>query len=677
MVQRFRTEATAAASLQHPHIVAIHEVGLCDGQHFIAMDYVEGNSLAEIVRDGPLEARRAAEYVKTVAEAIHFAHERKILHRDLKPSNILVGTSGQPRVTDFGLARRLDAETAVTLSGDMLGSPAYMAPEQAAARRGQVDRRTDVCSLGAVLYHLITGRPPFVADSVAAVVHAVMHNDAVSPRVLVPGLPRDLETICLKCLEKEPARRYATAQELAGELARFLRHEPILARPLSRAQRVWRWAEHKPVLASLIVLVHLVAAVGLAGIVWQWLRAEQNATEAGTQRDMAEGRLYAAQLRLAHADYQAGRLGSVQQRLEAWIPAPSRPDWRGFEWRWLQRLCASSPGEVVATNANGFPAVDATTDGQTLALGANDGTVRLVDARSGTLRKSWLAHPGIVDSVAFIPGLPRRLVTVGGDDGQLKIWDADEARLLTSAPCAKGLLARVAVSSGGRFLAAQAANEDSVNVWEFIPDAAGGPLQLRRHLSVQGSGPAAFSPDELTLVVANRDGFHLPLCNLSSGAVEVLHPTGEASAACGNLRMLRKQQLIGEKYMKQIMQQTFGRIPGLKNALLTVAGLLVVILVALAIPTWSAQAKDRHHRNPLTLAGTWREEIPAPFPFVVYETFTADGGSVESNHGPSGPGAGIGTWTRIGSRQFLATFYRPLFKPVAGGPFPFESDGVH
>jgi WD40 repeat protein len=217
-------------------------------------------------------------------------------------------------------------------------------------------------------------------------------------------------------------------------------------------------------------------------------------------------------------------LGSVQQWLEAWKPAPGRPDWRGFEWRWLQRLCASSSSEVVAKNENGFSAAAVLIDGQTLALGANDGTVRLVDARSGTLRKSWLAHPGTVDSVAFIPGHARRLVTVGGDDGQLKIWDADEARLLTSAPCARGLLARVAVSSGGRFLAARAANENSVNVWKIIPDAAGGPIELRRHLSVQGGGPAAFSPDEHTLVVANRDGFYLALCHLSSGAVEVLQP---------------------------------------------------------------------------------------------------------------------------------------------------------
>jgi eukaryotic-like serine/threonine-protein kinase len=522
VVQRFRAEASAAASLQHPNIVAIHEVGFCDGQHFIAMDYVAGRSLADLVREGPLDARRAASYVKTVAEAIHFAHEHKILHRDLKPSNVLVDQFDAPHVTDFGLARRLDAETVLTLSGHVLGSPGYMAPEQAASRGGQIGRHTDVYSLGALLFHLLTGRAPFMAGTIPATLHAVMHTEAVSPRVLVPELPRDLETICLKCLEKEPSRRYATAQQLADELACFLRGEPIKARPVTSMERAWRWAKRKPALATLIVLVHLVGAVGFSGIVWQWLRAERNATEAAMQRDIAEGRLYAAEMRLAHAEYQEGMLGSVRERLEAWDSSrrPGRPDWRGFEWRWLQRLSASTSSEVLATNASGFSAVAVSTDGRTLALGAGDGTVELVEARTGARQKSWVAHPGAIDSVEFVPNR-NWLVTIGGDDGQLKIWDAEQARLLGSAPCLKGVLARVAVSPDGRLLAASAAEEYSINLWDITgaPEDANFP---RFDRSVVGLGPAVFSPDGRTLAIANRDmGFHPDLYDLESVEVEV------------------------------------------------------------------------------------------------------------------------------------------------------------
>src|SRR6185503_2339058 len=206
-VQRFRTEAAAAASLQHVNIVAIHEVGFAEGQHFFAMDYVEGLTLAQLVVKGPLPARHAATYLKTVAEAIHFAHERNVLHRDLKPSNVLIDSAtNQPRLTDFGLAKRLEADTELTLTGQVLGSPNYMSPEQAVAKRGTVGRRSDVYSLGAILYHLLTGRAPFQGETLTDVLHQVVNDDPLDPHLFTPRVPPDLETICLKCLEKEPAR---------------------------------------------------------------------------------------------------------------------------------------------------------------------------------------------------------------------------------------------------------------------------------------------------------------------------------------------------------------------------------------------------------------------------------------------------------------------------------------
>ena len=243
-IKRFPIEASSAAALQHPNVVAIHEVGVHEGEHFLVMDYVDGPNLAQLSRDQPLAPTRAAQYLKTVADAIHYAHEKGILHRDLKPSNVLIDSNDQPRVTDFGLAKRLGTDTQpstdltqLTLSGHVLGSPAYMPPEQAIGARGKMSRRSDVYSLGAMLYHLLTGRPPFGGASMADILYLVQHQEPVSPRLLTPTVPLDLETICLKCLEKEPARRYGTSEELAKELERFLHDEPICARPVSRTER--------------------------------------------------------------------------------------------------------------------------------------------------------------------------------------------------------------------------------------------------------------------------------------------------------------------------------------------------------------------------------------------------------------------------------------------------------
>src|SRR5216117_1095553 len=214
IVQRFQGEVTAAAHLRHPNIVAIHDVGIHDGQHYFSMDYVEGQNLSQLVGIRPLPPAKAARYVRLIAEAIHYAHGQGILHRDLKPSNILVDASDQPRITDFGLAKRFGSDSQLsthdaqlTLTGQMLGSPNFMPPEQASSQRGKVGRHSDVYGLGAILYHLLTARPPFQAESFESVINHLLNTDPVSPRLLNPTVPPDLETICLKCLQKEPSRR--------------------------------------------------------------------------------------------------------------------------------------------------------------------------------------------------------------------------------------------------------------------------------------------------------------------------------------------------------------------------------------------------------------------------------------------------------------------------------------
>ncbi len=269
--ERFRVEATAAAALRHPHIVAVHEIGEHEGQQFFSMDLVEGRNLADLTREGPLPARIAATLVLQVAEAIQHAHERGILHRDLKPSNVLVDAQGDAQVTDFGLARRTNEDSGLTLTGQVLGTPGYMAPEQAAGRNRDVNVTSDTYALGAVLYHLITGRAPFVGESPTAVLRQVEDQEPVAPRLLNPSVPRDLETVTLKALNKDSARRYATAADLAADLDRFRRGEPVRARPITRAERSWRWCRRNPAVAvsaafSVLLLMAVVVVVTASSV---------------------------------------------------------------------------------------------------------------------------------------------------------------------------------------------------------------------------------------------------------------------------------------------------------------------------------------------------------------------------------------------------------------------------
>ena len=296
--QRFRVEAEAAARLQHPGIVAVHDVGEDDGLPWLAMDFIEGKNLAEIAREQPLPGRRAARIVCAVAEAVQHAHERGVAHRDLKPSNILIGSDGQPCVTDFSLAFRFDHDLSITRTGQVFGSPGYIAPEQAFGRESEITPATDIYGLGALLYHLLTGRPPFQAPTVDAILLQLRESNPVSPRRLNPSAPRDLEVICLKCLRKNPANRYGSANEVAEELDRFLHDEPILARPISSAGKAWRWCRRRPAIAALLAML----VGGSFAAFWQIdaaLRAESR------ERQRAESvsiRLQETNLKLEHSN---------------------------------------------------------------------------------------------------------------------------------------------------------------------------------------------------------------------------------------------------------------------------------------------------------------------------------------------------------------------------------------
>lgn len=272
-VARFRMEAGAAARLRHPHIVAVHEIGEVDGQHFFSMEYVAGRTLADLLRDeGPMPARAAARCVMLLARAVQHAHDQGILHRDLKPANVLLDAEGEPRITDFGLAKWLDADPALTAPGQVLGSPNYSPPEQLDGRNGGPSPASDVYSLGAILYHLLTGRPPFAAAQLADTLRQALGEEPLAPRVLDPGVPRDLEAVCMKCLQKDAQRRYTSARGLAEDLARFLAGDRVSVRPEGPGVRLVRWGRRNRLGAAFIVLLTL--AVGITGVLLERLRRE-------------------------------------------------------------------------------------------------------------------------------------------------------------------------------------------------------------------------------------------------------------------------------------------------------------------------------------------------------------------------------------------------------------------
>ncbi len=244
--ERFRAEAQAVARLRHPNIIAIYAIDEHEDRPHLSLEYAEGGSLAQRLAERPMAARDAAALVETLARAIHAAHEAGVVHRDLKPSNVLLTAENVPKVSDFGLAKLLDAGSERTASYQVMGSPSYMSPEQAEGHSRQVGPPADVYSLGAILYQSLTGRPPFVGESALETLKLVSTTEVVAPRLLRPDVPRDLETICLKCLEKEPARRYKSAEALADDLRRSLDDRPIAARPVGPAGRLVRWSRTQP-----------------------------------------------------------------------------------------------------------------------------------------------------------------------------------------------------------------------------------------------------------------------------------------------------------------------------------------------------------------------------------------------------------------------------------------------
>jgi len=314
LLARFRTEAEAVARLAHPNIVQIYETGESAGQAFFSMEYVTGGSLADRTRTGPLPPREAAEIAATLARAVDFAHRQGIVHRDLKPANVLLTGDGTPKIADFGLAKQLASDSRHTYTGDVMGSPSYMSPEQARGATAQIGPPCDIYSLGAILYELLTGRPPFLGQDTMETLVLVLHEDPLPPRRLTPRVPRDLETIALKCLDKSPRARYASAAELAEDLERFLAGRPVLARPAGIVEQTIKWARRRPAWAALIAVTMVSAATLVSYGAWKNRQLSAALSAEQSQRLRAEGNFRKA---LDVADRRLTRAGQDPQRLLA------------------------------------------------------------------------------------------------------------------------------------------------------------------------------------------------------------------------------------------------------------------------------------------------------------------------------------------------------------------------
>ncbi len=528
-VKRFRTEAEAAANLDHPGIVPIYEVGQHEGQHYFSMGFIEGQSLSQRLAEGPLPAREAAEMIRRVSEAIEYAHQHGVIHRDLKPANILLDQNGNPRVTDFGLAKKIQGDSGLTGSGQIMGTPSYMPPEQAGGKRGEVGPAADVYALGATLYALLTGRPPFQAATAMDTVIQVISDEPVSPRRLNPSIPRDLETICLKCLAKEPGKRYATAAALAEDLRRFQANEPILAQPVGRVERGLKWVRRKPAAAALLASL----VVGTALATFLAIRANQKAAEALEQKGradeqtevakskaaealvqkgradeqagvakssarLANDRAYISDLRLVQRAWEENQVGSVHELLEGQRPEKTGgEDLRNFEWYYWWRQSHNELFTFPAhTGVYGVTIVVSdmafSPDGRRLAScgGYNPGEVKIWDTLTGQLILALRGHALGVEGVAYSPD-GRHLASGGAQaprQGEVKLWDTATGKEMLTLAAHTGLVRSVAYSPDGRRLAS-ALEDGTVKVW----DAATG--REERTLQMQPARRVVFSPD--------------------------------------------------------------------------------------------------------------------------------------------------------------------------------------
>jgi WD40 repeat protein/tetratricopeptide (TPR) repeat protein len=515
-LDRFLREARSVAQLRHPSIVPVHEVGQEGGLPYLVSDFVEGVTLADVLTARRPPPGESAGLVAAVAEALQYAHERGVVHRDVKPSNILLGEDGTPHVMDFGLAKRDAGEITMTLEGQVLGTPAYMSPEQARGEGHRVDGRSDVYSLGVILYQMLTGELPFRGNT-RMLLHQVLHDEPRPPRSLNDRVPRDLETVCLKALAKEPARRYASAGALAADLRRFLKGEAILARPVGRAEKLARWCRRNPVVAGLGGALAVALLGGLAGVTWQWRLAAANYAEARDQRAQAveqqrlaeergeENRRQLVRLQVANGArlLDDGDLtGALLWFAEALRLDQGDPPREAVHRIRLGAILAQCPrlaqvwapgGEVVVPRFSADGRHVTAVGGPRAAGGV--APVHVWDAETGrpispALKEGPAAWPPAVD---FCGG---RVVTVGAG-GAARVWDLGTGEPVTPPVRHAGPVTAVAFSPDGRRVVS-AARDGTARVWDAATGKAVAP-ELRPGAPVRS---AVFTDDGRRVVTA-------------------------------------------------------------------------------------------------------------------------------------------------------------------------------
>ena len=538
-VQRFYREAEAVARLDHPNIVPVYDVGQQDGLHYLTMRLIEGPNLARRLAGKRLPTRRAAELIVKIARAVHYAHQHGVLHRDIKPANILLDAAGEPFVTDFGLARLAGNDQSLTRPDGIIGSPCYMAPEQAEGRVNELTVATDIYSIGVVLFEMLTGVPPFKGDSAVEVITKIVQKEPAPPRSFTDHIERDLETICLRCLEKKPAQRYASAGALADDLERWLAGEPIAARPVTTSERAWKWVKRHPALASvtaLALLLVLTLAIGSPIALWhiEQLRqseqherlradgerdaaerhrqaaeaqrevAERRRLEADQQREATEFNLYVADMKLAQVAWDQGYATRVAQILTNHLPRDGRPDFRGFEWFYL-RHAPSSEDETAFSDHNhkAVQGVALSPDGRWLATACPD-DVHVIDLITRKKMAEWSIPPPM-DAVhrrglAFSPD--GEWMAAASTNG-LALWrrDAKQSRLakfvgpcstVVFAPTGHVVAVGVAWRNGG-------SHESTVRVVDLDRDALLASFEAEAFA-------LGWSPDAQQLAAISRNG---------------------------------------------------------------------------------------------------------------------------------------------------------------------------